>query len=103
MFENNSIRIPEWPPGVHDDESSPRRTAASPTRTAPVTSGSTAMCGRIRPPESVRRPAAAAPETPTEETPPEERAPTDEGVPAEFKSALRKADLHDQPTSEYGA
>ena len=23
MFENNSIRIPEWPPGVHDDESSP--------------------------------------------------------------------------------
>lgn len=50
----------------------------------------------------VRRPAAAAPETPTEETPPEKRAPTDEDVPAEFKSALRKAGLHDQPTSGYG-
>ncbi len=78
MFENNSIRIPEWPPGVHDDESSPAS------------------------PESVRRPAAAAPETPTEETPPEERAPTDEDVPAEIKSSLRKAGLHDQPTSGYG-
>lgn len=61
--------------------------------------------GNVRPnppPESVRRPAAAAPEAPAEETPPEERAPTDEDVPAEFKPALRKAGLHDQPTSGYG-
>ena len=62
----------------------------------------------------VRRPAAAAPEAPAEETPPEEKAPTDEDVPAEFKSALRKANtyantmhmskagLYDQLTSGYG-
>lgn len=43
------------------------------------------------------------PPPPDEEAPPEEKAPTGEGVPAESKSALRKADLHDQPTSEYGA
>lgn len=73
--------------------------------------------GNVRPnppPESVRRPAAAAPEAPAEETPPEEKAPTDEDVPAEFKSALRKANtyantmlmskagLYDQLTSGYG-
>lgn len=61
------------------------------------------QCATEPTPEPVRHPAAAAPEAPAEEAPPEEKAPTGEGVPAEFKSALRKADLHDQPTSEYGA